>query len=532
MKSVVIKYSGAGVAQWTAVTHATGSGGGGSSRMSVSADGTLLAIIGASGGKPLLSRIDTSNGAVLWTANNNDLSTGGHGGYRGVEVTGTGSSAEIVVHGSITGSPVILHDSADSQITLRTRGSYDVYIAAFDAADGTGKWAMDGGGGGLDYFFAFSSDPDTHDIYVGGAVYSTPEYFQWGDVKRKNAHRQYAPSSEISGYVSTQKAFVAKLKSTTSLPTCLTTCSVAFGKPQASDVKAGHCYINRLCYKEGEFSPYADHGCMKCDPTMDAMEWSGPDTTSSCFVGNKCIAEGTHEPVGYSCNTRYGPGTCYKPDPCSKCIPSVSGTAYSPVAEKGCMLDMDTFTAACYDDKGRVTMTEAAKLQLMADKTSMTETVAAMATKNVVLTLTASGSVSDHSDTLSLQQGVATAAGVDKSLVTIEVTAGSVVVTATIAVPASTTADKMQASLSSTLGTAAAASTALGITVESPPTMAITTKKDADTAKMPTWAIAIIVIVAAMFFLVLVILAVVVSREQQGKPVFVPTSMKKSVGAA
>ena len=164
-------------------------------------------------------------------------------------------------------------------------------------------------------------------------------------------------------------------------------------------------------------------------------------------------------------------------------------------------------------------MTEAAKLQLMADKTSMTETVAtrdativAMATKNVVLTLTASGSVSDHSDTLSLQQGVATAAGVDKSLVTIEVAAGSVVVTATIAVPASTTADKMQASLSSTLGTAAAASTALGITVESPPTMAITTKKEADTAEMPTWAIAIIVIVAAMFFLVLVILAVVVSR--------------------
>ena len=335
-KSVVIKYSGAGVAQWTAVTHATGSGGGGSSRMSVSADGTLLAMIGASGGKPLLSRIDTSNGAVLWTANNNDLSTGGHGGYRGVEVTGTGSSAEIVVHGSITGSPVILHDSADSQITLRTRGSYDVYVAAFDAADGTGKWAMDGGGGGLDYFFAFSSDPDTHDIYVGGAVYNTPEYFQWGDVKRKNAHRQYAPSSEISGYVSTQKAFVAKLKSTTSLPTCLTTCSVAFGKPQASDVKAGHCYINRLCYKEGEFSPYADHGCMKCDPTMDAMAWSGPVTTSSCFIGNKCIAEGTPEPVGYSCSGRYGPTTCYKPDPCSKCIPSVSGTAYSPVAEKGC----------------------------------------------------------------------------------------------------------------------------------------------------------------------------------------------------
>merc|ERR1711935_764059 len=67
-------------------------------------------------------------------------------------------------------------------------------------------------------------------------------------------------------------------------------------------------------------------------------------------------------------------------DPCSKCIPSVSGTAYSPVAEKGCMLDMATFAAACYDDKGAVTMSETAKLQLMADKTSMTTTVATMTT--------------------------------------------------------------------------------------------------------------------------------------------------------
>merc|ERR1740133_609773 len=375
-------------------------------------------MIGASGGKPLLSRIDTSNG--------------GHGGYRGVEVTGTGSSAEIVVHGSITGSPVILHDSADSQITLRTRGSYDVYVAAFDAADGTGKWAMDGGGGGLDYFFAFSSDPDTHDIYVGGAVYNTPEYFQWGDVKRKNAHRQYAPSSEISGYVSTQKAFVAKLKSTTTLPTCLTTCSVAFGKPQASDVKAGHCYINRFCYKEGEFSPYADHGCMKCDPTMDAMEWSGPVTTSSCFIGNKCIA-------------------------------SVSGTAYSPVAEKGCKLDMATFTAACYDDQGNMTMTETDKVQLMADKASMMTD--AVANKEKIAT---------HADTI-------------KGLETSNI------------------------ELAADLKTA---------------------KADNDGEKMPTWAIAIIVVIGAMFLLVVVILGVIVSREQQGKPVFVPSAMKKSVGAA
>ena len=97
-----------------------------------------------------------------------------------------------------------------------------------------------------------------------------------------------------------------------------------------------------------------------------------------------------------------------------------------------------------------------------------------------MLTLTASGSVSDYtdSDKSSLQQKVADAAGVDKSLVTISVAAASVRITATIAVPASTTADALKTSLSSTLGTAADASTALGITVEEVPTIAVGSETD------------------------------------------------------
>ena len=72
-----------------------------------------------------------------------------------------------------------------------------------------------------------------------------------------------------------------------------------------------------------------------------------------------------------------------------------------------------------------------------------------------------------------MQQGVATAAGVDKSIVTIRVTAASVRITASIAVPAATTAAVVQESLSSTLGNATSASAALGITVESEPTINI-----------------------------------------------------------
>ena len=80
-----------------------------------------------------------------------------------------------------------------------------------------------------------------------------------------------------------------------------------------------------------------------------------------------------------------------------------------------------------------------------------------------------SGSVSDYSDTSDLRTSIAVNAGVDSALVSITVAAASVIITATIMVPASTTADAMQTTLSSRLGTASAASTALGITVESDP---------------------------------------------------------------
>ena len=86
-----------------------------------------------------------------------------------------------------------------------------------------------------------------------------------------------------------------------------------------------------------------------------------------------------------------------------------------------------------------------------------------------MLTLVVSGSVSDYSDTSDLQTSIAVNAGVDSALVSITIAAASVIITATITVPVSTTADAMQTTLFSRLGTASTASTALGITVESDP---------------------------------------------------------------
>ena len=95
--------------------------------------------------------------------------------------------------------------------------------------------------------------------------------------------------------------------------------------------------------------------------------------------------------------------------------------------------------------------------------------------ETVVLRLVASGNVDDYPSSLQseLQRKVATAAGVDQSRVTISVEAASVIIIATITVPASTTAVAMKTTLVSSLGTADKASAALGITVESDPTFEI-----------------------------------------------------------
>lgn len=376
-KAGIIKYNSAGVAQWAKAAATTSFGA-----LEVSHDGTLLAYYGsaASGRGSQVTRIDTSignEGNVLWT--DTDSGVGTHG-FRDLAVTHDGSA--VYAYGQITGGVGdVITDATGSSMTLRSRGSYDVYVARFDATTGSGQWAIDGGGSGMEYFLGgLTADPTTNDVFVAGFTrcdsspctplppthnrplvhlttkpyhnyitqqHPPPQFSQgaakttcrsellrWGDVKRTNVmHQDLGGSNSPTG---SNKALVTKIKSTTALPSCLNSCTAGVGLGvQASDVKAGHCFIDRHCYAEGDASPYEDQGCKKCDPTTEAgkLAWSAPDTTSHCFIDDKCITDGTHEEV---C-TGSGYGRSCSPDPCSKCIPSVSGTAYSPITE-GCMV--------------------------------------------------------------------------------------------------------------------------------------------------------------------------------------------------
>merc|ERR1740130_1489326 len=156
-------------------------------------------------------------------------------------------------------------------------------------------------------------------------------------------------------------------------------------------------------------------------------------------------------------------------------------------------------------------MNETAKLQLMADKTSMT-TVASMATTVATMTTT----MATRDATISTLQ-------TDKTTMTATVVARDATISTL-----QTDKTTMAATIS-TLRTAKEAAEQDGAaktaTIEAKDVLIVDQEanlSEESEEKMPTWAIGIIAVIGAVLLLVIAILGVVVSREQQGKPVFVP----------
>jgi hypothetical protein len=338
----VVKFNSDGVAQWASATLELGVAAPGERTpgsfgdLAVSSSGGLLVVTGSPptrGSTDKVGRISTASGSegeVLWE----DTSGKGSHGFRGVEVTD--DHKEVHAFGQhYSSQDLILTDPSGATHTIRSRSigevtanTYDleVYIVAFDAEDGTGMYAIDGGGSGMEYFFAMASDPDTHEIYVGGMTRS--EYIQFGDVKRENPlYEARAAGGEFSSStpVGSSKAFVVKTKSTPELPACLDSCT-----PQAAvpwQVKEGHCYINRHCIAHEEHSTYNSQEvalCSTCDATANQHEWTDP-MHDSCLIDNVCYVAGTYKKtvtVSYR-----GPSTTISE--CEWCDPTKSTSEYS-----------------------------------------------------------------------------------------------------------------------------------------------------------------------------------------------------------
>ena len=138
----------------------------------------------------------------------------------------------------------------------------------------------------------------------------------------------------------------------------------------------------------------------------------------------------------------------------------------------------------------------------------------------VKLQFTASGSASDYSDTTSLEANIAAVAGVSADRVTVTVEAASVLITATIDVPAGTSSAAVKSSLSAALATPEAASAQLGVTVETTPTVGVVEAKNKSSAA-PVGAI-VGGVIGGLLALAAIVLAIFVVKKKKSvnpKPV-------------
>jgi len=307
-KAVLAKFNADGTLHWAKVTDASGTS------LAVSIDESLLVLASSR----MIQRIDLSSGNegnVLWT-DMSSMAVTAHG-IRGVEVSEDGT--EVLAFGQHTGDETIT-DNAGSSMTFRSRGSYEIYVLAIDAATGAGKYAIDGGGDGMEYVFGFSRDRSTGDIFISGT--SRSENMHWGNLKRENV---MFGGGDTSTAVGSSKAYAVKLGGHDDLPDCLDSCP-AGGVLSAAEVKDGFCFIDRHCYANGEMANYVGSTCMYCDSTANPTGWSGPDTADHCHIGDKCIEKGAMKQVVTGQTSR---GPRYGDSECEVCDPDSSADGYT-----------------------------------------------------------------------------------------------------------------------------------------------------------------------------------------------------------
>jgi hypothetical protein len=216
-----------------------------------------------------VAKLAIVTGAALWAASL-------PANHRGIEVTNDNNY--VVIFGQLSGADVTaeLTDANGKTTTLRSRGSYDLFVAKMSAVDGAGIWAMDGGGTGMDYFWGMSMDANDN-ILISG--YTRSPVLTFGDTLTKTN-----PNTDGENHAYTIRLSGAD----TALPSCVSSCVA-----NTAVVSTG-CFINHHCIAEGATSPYSGQRCHKCLSASSTTAWTDPGT--HCYIDGKCYDDGQDKP--------------------------------------------------------------------------------------------------------------------------------------------------------------------------------------------------------------------------------------------
>ena len=111
-------------------------------------------------------------------------------------------------------------------------------------------------------------------------------------------------------------------------PSCVSSCGA-----DVSDlvVAAGKCYINGVCYNDGDDMSSIGYFCKACDASQSQTEMvDGPKLgVSQCFIGGECYEDDAANGQHAAYNTRANGYTTTLFSECRLCVPSASTTEFT-----------------------------------------------------------------------------------------------------------------------------------------------------------------------------------------------------------
>ena len=183
----------------------------------------------------------------------------------------------------------------------------DVFIAKYDASDGTGLWAEPLGGAGGDRATCAAMTP-TGPVFLG---YSTSETYGVGI-----ANADGSPNPDVLAITNLQKQRVdadttdtlslkygmtlTKLSSTEKMAPCVTDCPS--GELLDATIAANTCYAEGRCMAHG--APSQARPCFMCDANTNQRALpTVPILDNHCYFDDKCVAAGSAAPHYTSYNS-------------------------------------------------------------------------------------------------------------------------------------------------------------------------------------------------------------------------------------
>jgi len=205
------------------------------------------------------------------------------------------------------------------------------YNAKLSAATGEGAYVMHSGGVGKTRPYDAVGAPDGS-IYMVG--YTQSAVVHWGGTLQTKIIEEGVDQNDDAGTAfqmgnvgsntGEYQFFAVKLDAKEeTLPSCLESCTLTSNIADPV-IKAGHCFINNVCYVNGATAEIFGRSCLVCDTSKTTTAWSfGPIIGNQvCFVDNVCFNEGDKKTFRESRQNTYT-------SDCQMCDPSANGFDWS-----------------------------------------------------------------------------------------------------------------------------------------------------------------------------------------------------------